>query len=128
MSRSLVAKEEEVLGIKRRFKEEKQQLENSNKKQATHIDDLQKRLMDADSKFLHYKQSVEQSPINVLRNELAQKQIEIVDLESKLARSNDEKEQLNQKYEKVKKDMIALKKQIDAEKEAALMKQAEELE
>jgi len=78
--------------------------------------------LEADAKFVAYKQSVEQSPINVLRTEIAQKQIEIVDLESKLARANEEREQLNQKYEKVKKDMIALKKQIDQDKEMALTK------
>jgi hypothetical protein len=34
VSRSLVNKEEEVMSIKKRFKEEKQQLETSNKRQA----------------------------------------------------------------------------------------------
>lgn len=110
VSRSLVNKEEEVLSVKKRFKDEKQQLETSNKRQGIQIDDLQRRLVDADTKFVAYKQSVEQSPINVLRNELAQKQIEIVDLETKMARVAGERDEYKAKFDKLKKDMIALKR------------------
>ena len=49
-------------------------------------------------------------------------------MESKVARANEERDEFKTKFEKVKKDMIALKKQIDKEKEMALTKQAEELE
>ena len=66
--------------------------------------------------------------MNVLRNELAQKQIQIVELESKIAKANEDKDEYKSKFEKVKKDMIALKKQIDNEKEMTLTRQAEELE
>jgi uncharacterized Zn ribbon protein len=128
VSRSLVAKEEEVLNIKKKFKDEKQQLETANKRQNTQNDELNKRLADADAKFVAYKLSIEHSPLNVLRNELASKQIEIVELESKVARSAQERDEFKLKFERVKKDMIALKRQIDEEKELTLTKQAEELE
>lgn len=68
VSRSLVNKEEEVISVKKRFKEEKHQLETANKRQEKQIEELQRRLADADTKFVAYKQSVEQSPINVLRH------------------------------------------------------------
>ena len=71
---------------------------------------------------------IEQSPLNVLRNELAQKQIEVVEMETKVARANEERNEYKQKFEKVKQDMIHLKKQIDKEKEMTLTRQAEELE
>ena len=45
-----------------------------------------------------------------------------------MAKSNDEKDEYKSKFERVKKDMIALKKQIDHEKELTLTRQAEELE
>jgi predicted nucleic acid-binding Zn-ribbon protein len=85
-------------------------METQIKRQDKQVDDLQRRLADADSKFVAYKQSVEQSPINVLRNELAQKQIEIVDLESKMGRVAGERDEYKVKFDKLKKDMIALKK------------------
>ena len=82
----------------------------------------------ADTKFVAYKQEVEHSPLNVLRTELAQKQIEIVELESRVNSANEQRDEFRQKFEKVKQDMIALKKQIDKEKENTLSRQAEELE
>mmetsp|Transcript_11593 Transcript_11593/g.17552 ORF Transcript_11593/g.17552 Transcript_11593/m.17552 type:complete len:164 (-) Transcript_11593:274-765(-) len=71
---------------------------------------------------------IEQSPLNVLRSELAHKQIELVDMESKVNRAVEERNDFKVKYEKVKADMINLKRHIDKEKELALTKQAEELE
>ena len=65
---------------------------------------------------------VEQSPLNVLRNELAQKQIEVVEMETKVQRANESRDEYRAKFERVKKDMIALKKQIDQEKELTLTK------
>ena len=45
---------------------------------------------------------IEQSPLNVLRNELAQKQIEIVEMETRVQRANEEKEEYKKKFEKTK--------------------------
>jgi centrosomal protein CEP120 len=92
------------------------------------MEELRLRLENADKKFYAYKQEIEQSPLNVLRNELAQKSIEVVELESRFAQATEQKEEFKQKFEKVKKDMIALKRQIDTDKERTLTKQAEELE
>jgi len=64
----------------------------------------------------------------VLRNELAQKQISIVEMESKVVKANDDRDDFKMKFEKIKKDMITLKKQLDHEKELTLTRQAEELE
>ena len=49
-------------------------------------------------------------------------------METKLAKTNEERDEFKLKFERVKKDMITLKKQIDHEKEVALTRQAEELE
>ena len=64
----------------------------------------------------------------MLRNELAQKQISIVEMESKVVKANDDRDDFKMKFEKIKKDMITLKKQLDHEKELTLTRQAEELE
>ena len=64
----------------------------------------------------------------MLRNELAQKQISIVEMESKVVKANDDRDDFKMKFEKIKKDMITLKKQLDHEKELTLTRQAEELD
>ncbi len=38
----------------------------------------------AENKFYAYKKEVDESPLNVLRNELSLKNLEIIDLDSKL--------------------------------------------
>ena len=73
VSRQLASKEEEVLNVKKRFKEEKNVLEHDRKKAMATIEDLKSKLEAADAKFYEYKQEVETSPLNVLRNELATK-------------------------------------------------------
>ena len=45
-----------------------------------------------------------------------------MDLETKLRTSNEHKEEFRRRFEQVKKDMIALKKTIDREKEATMAK------
>ena len=71
VSRQLAGKEEEVLNVKKRFKEEKTALEHDKKKALAQMNDAVNKLEAADQRFYAYKQEVETSPLNVLRNELA---------------------------------------------------------
>ena len=128
VSRQLAGKEEEVMNVKKRFKEDKQQSDNLIKRQDRTIEELRSRLDAADQKFLAFKQEIENSPLNVLRNELAQKTIEIVELETKVNTANEHRDEYRAKFEKVKKDMIQFKKEIDKGKELQLTNQAQELE
>ena len=94
----------------------------------TQVVEYQKKLEDASERFFGLKKEVEDSPLSVLRNELGQKQLEIVELETKVKQAMEGREEFRAKYDQVKKDMITLKRQIDNEKEAALTKQANELQ
>ena len=53
----------------------------------------------------------------MLRNELATKSIDVVELETRVHMANEQKEEFRSKYEKVKKDLVTFKRQIDSEKE-----------
>ena len=53
---------------------------------------------------------------------MAQKTIEVVELETRVANAQEQRDEYKEKFENVKKDMIALKKQIDREKEKQLTK------
>ena len=63
------------------------------------MEDLKSKMESMEHKFRSYKQEIENSPLNVLRNELATKQIEIVELESKCAKANNDRDEYKVKYE-----------------------------
>jgi hypothetical protein len=81
-----------------------------------------------ENKFYSFKKEMDDNPISVMRNELAQKNIEIIELDSKVKKATEEKEDFRKRYEQLKREMINLKKTIDKEKSETLTKQAEELE
>lgn len=72
------------MGIKKRFKEERNNLELDKKKLTVSLEEARSRLEIAESKFYAYKKEVDESPLNVLRNELSLKNVDILELESKL--------------------------------------------
>ena len=84
MSRQLTSKEEEIMNIKKKFKEERVQLETDKKRLAKEANDCRDKLEDANSRYFNLKKDVEESPLAVLRNELGGKQLEIIELESKV--------------------------------------------
>lgn len=90
------------------------------------VEDLKNRLDQADTRFYAYKKEIDESPISVLRQELAQKNIELIELQSKITNSNTEREEFKKKYELIRKDMVTLKKTRDREKEEELKKTYEE--
>ena len=51
--------------------------------------ELQAKLTEASEKYFSMKKDFEESPLAVLRNELGNKQLEIVDLESKVRQMQD---------------------------------------
>jgi Fe-S cluster biosynthesis and repair protein YggX len=59
------------LNVKKKFKEEKAVMETHEKKLKQQNDELRAKLEQCDQKFFAYKQEIENSPLNVLRNELA---------------------------------------------------------
>jgi chromosome segregation ATPase len=71
---------------------------------------------------------MDESPLNVMRSELAQKNIEIAELQNKAKIANEAREDFRKKYEQIRRDMIELKKKIDKEKSETLTKQSEELD
>ena len=124
VSRQLTQKEEEIMNIKKKFKEERVQLETDKKKLTKEVADSQEKVSDATNRFYNLKREVEDSPLAVLRQEIGSKQLEIVELESRVKAAQEQRDDYAQKYGQIKKDMIALKRQIDLEKEKQLEKQA----
>ena len=75
--------------IKKKFKEEKIALESEKKRLALQLEEYKNKLELAENKFYTYKKEVDESPISVLRAELAQKTVEIIEFENKLKSANE---------------------------------------
>lgn len=116
------------MNIKMKFKEERMGLENEKKRLTKETTDYQNKLGDATDKFYSLKRDVEESPLSVLRNELGSKQLEVVEMESRVKAAVEQRDDYRTKYDQIKRDMISLKRQMDLEKEKQLEKQAQELE
>lgn len=122
VSRQLTSKEEEIMSIKVKFKEERMSLENDKKRLTKEVADFHDKLGNATEKFYSLKRDVEESPLSVLRNELGQKQLEIVEMESRVKAAVEQRDDYRTKYDQIKRDMISLKRQMDLEKEKQLEK------
>lgn len=110
------------MNVKKRFKEEKALLESDKKRFTLQIEDYKNKLEIAENKYYTFKKEVDESPLSVLRGELSQKNMEILELESKVKQTNEQKEDYKKKFEQIRKDMITLKKSIDKEKSETLTK------
>ena len=105
------------MNIKKKFKEERVQLESDKKRITKESVDYQNKMTEANERYFNLKKSVEDSPVSVLRNELGSKQLEIVELESKVKIATEQRDEYHEKYDQIKKDMIALKRMLDMQKE-----------
>lgn len=89
VSRQLTGKEEEIMNIKKKFKEERVQLETDKKRLTKEAAELQAKLSEASERYYGIKRDIEESPLSVLRQELGAKQLEIVELDSKVKAANE---------------------------------------
>ena len=128
VARQLTSKEEEIMNIKKKFKEERVQMEQDKKRLTKEVTEYKEKLNSASQRFFNLKKEVEESPLAVLRSELGTKNLEIVDLETKVKKANESRDDYKGRYEQVKRDMVNLKRQIDRKKEQTMQRQAQELE
>lgn len=70
VSRQLTVKEEEVVNIKKRYREERTVLEQDKKKQQQSIEELKVRCEQAEARYVSLKRDIEDSPLSVIRSEL----------------------------------------------------------
>ena len=67
VSRQLTSKEEEIMNIKKKFKEERVQLENDKKRLTKEVGEYQGKMQEASDRYFGLKKEVEESPVSVLR-------------------------------------------------------------
>lgn len=128
VSRQLTVKEEEIISIKKRFKEEKVHLEQDKKRLTNQLTAAKDALEQTESEFRGFKHEVDESPLSVLRSEIAKQNVEKMDLEAKLTKSREDTEAIQSQLERVKADFLKLRKQTEKEKDKSFQRQAEEIE
>ena len=114
-SRSLILKEEEVMNVKKRFKEERTALEMDKKRLLIQSEELKNRAEAAETKLLAFRRDIDESPLSVIRGELAQRNLELIESETRAKQANEERDEARRRFEVLKRDMVTLKKQLDRE-------------
>lgn len=98
------------MNVKKRFKEERATLETDKKRLLTQIEELKARADSAEAKLLALKRDYDESPLSVLRGELAQKNLELIESETRGKKAIEERDDARRRFELLKKDMVSLKK------------------
>lgn len=117
MGRELTLKEEEIMNVKKRFKEEKMTLESDKKRLTNQLEEYKTRLEQADSRFYAFKKDIDESPLSVLRQELATKNLELSEAEARVQHAHDQRDQFKHQVDKLKREYVNLKKQIESERD-----------
>ncbi len=128
VSRQLINKDDEIAYIKKRFKDEKMQLEKEKSGLNKKLIEQQKNYENLEATYMNYKKEVEDSPLSLLKNEITRKQIQNEELTKEKNRLLEQLEKSNQVNDKLKNDLIKMKKAFDAEKEAMYKQRVDEVE
>ena len=72
------------MNVKKRFKEEKVLLEQDKKRLLTQLEEHKTRLEQTEGKYYQFKKEIDESPLTVLRQELGQKNLELIEKDSQL--------------------------------------------
>ena len=127
-SRQLGVKEEEIIDLKRKFKEERMGLQNNIKGLQAQLEDSKGLLDEVEMRYRNYRQDMEESPLSVLRTEIGNKNIEVAELKAKLDKVNGDKIDLEMKFKKLRQEYTKLRRETERQKDEMMEKQAEELE
>jgi chromosome segregation ATPase len=128
VSRQLINKDDEIIYIKNRFKEEKTALEKEKKLLTKKLNDKQKAYDDLEETFRQYKKDIEDSPLTLLKNEINRKQIQYEELTKEKNRLQAELDKSKAVNDKLKNDLIKMKKAFDNEKEQMYKQRVDEVE
>lgn len=127
-SRQLGVKEDEIVNVKRRFKEERTRLENDIKAFTDKLEMANNALTETEARQRAYRQDMEESPLSVLRNEIGKKNIEVAELRAQLDKSNEDRGSMEHRFKKLRIEHTKLRRETERQKDEMMDKQAEELE
>jgi hypothetical protein len=128
VARQLANKEEEIVYYNKRFKEAKIQLEKDKISLQKIIQEKENDYQKLEIQFKNFKKEIDDSPLSVIKSELNKKNLEIEDYLKNLERINSDKEKYKQQCEKLKIELIKIKKLFESEKEQVFKQKIDEVE
>ena len=128
VSKQIVNKDEEIDLIKKNAKEEQNKLLKNITSLKKTIENKQKEINSIEEKFNNYKKAIEDSPTSGLRNEITRKQIQNEELEKQIKNLENEIKNRDKSIEKLKVDIIKLRKNYETEKDNMYKQRLEEIE
>lgn len=128
MSRQITSKNDEIMVIQKKSKDEKLALDREITQLKKTIANKQSEIEEVEQAFRIYKKEIEESPSSILKMELNKRAIEIEELNKEKERILSENKKLKININKLKEDFILLKKNHDNEKEALYKQKLEEIE
>ena len=128
VSKQLVNKDDEIAYITNRFKDEKALLQKEKITLQKNIENLKKQLENVNENFKKYKEEIEDSPISLLKNEINKKQILLEEAEKEKTRLNNEIINARNVNDKLKNDLIKMKRAYEEDKENMYKQKMEEIE
>jgi len=128
VAKQLAAKEENIVTIKGKCKEEKAKMESQLAKIQEQLTKTKEQLEEITDKYNILKKELEESSVNILKQEISAKGLELIELERKLEKSIQAKELYKLQYGKIKEEIIRMREAAQTAKDLELKKQAEEIE
>jgi hypothetical protein len=128
VARQLANKEEEIVYIKKKFKEEKLSIEKEKQILQKTIQDRIQEYEKLELSFKNYKKQIDDSPVSVLKHEINRKSLENEDLIKSIDRLNQDIAKLNNQNERLKIDLLKMKKTFESEKEQMYKQKIDEIE
>lgn len=127
-ARQLANKEEEIIYYNKRFKESKSFLEKDKQNLLKQLEEKEKEYQKLENQFKNYKKEIDDSPLTLIKNELNRKTLELEESIREKDRIILEKEKYKQQCEKLKIDLIKVKKLYENEKDQIFKQKLEEIE
>lgn len=128
ISRQMITKNEEIDQLQKKFKEEKLQFEKEAKLQKQNLIQKTNDLLELENAFRIYRKEVDDSPISVLKMEINKKSVDLEETLREKDRIANDNQKLKQNINRLKEDMINMKKTHDLEKEKMIKQRMEEIE
>ena len=128
VSKQLVIKDEEIELIKKNSKDEMDKLQKRISLLKKDIEKKQKDLSASEEKYNNYKKNMEESTESKLRTEIVRKQMQNEELEKQITKLENEIKNRDKTIEKLKADLIKLRKNYETEKDNMFKQRMEEIE
>lgn len=128
VARQLTNKDEEIIYLQKRFKENKSDLEKEKLNLVKQLQEKDKEYKILEENFRKFKKEIDESPLSVLKHELSKKSLEFEEQARCTERINEEKEKYKSQCEKLKMELIKMKKLFEQEKESLFKQKIDEIE